>query len=1070
MIVIAMSGGVADNAPLDYARIQLIPSEDRYEAFVCCGNEVDALAEGNLDALLLHLPDVQELNSKGSKASIKLQLPASSAGATWFTKSTLSRFLHVVGSPELTNIMKTMNEMAQLEDTKRFHLSLYGQGQMSKTEEKDSCNLDGSSLKHGSGPEFASSAASKNELLRAMDLRLTALNKELTAAFEKAYGATCSSKEISHLAKFSEHFGAINLKNCTYKYLELNPKSDTVELVNDDDNKHTVTSNLSNENAISINGSLKAERSNSSTPVKYGVSPAKVAQIERQDSSETEESSDSDNENGTPAERSRTMVRSALSRRSASPMRRVQIGRTGSRRAPAIMIRSLNHLQTRDGMFSQGDVAANSGDDEEGSEPSCKAADNNVGRISVQAAISLFESKQRNDPSEVQKRSLANITVGANKFVLRRWSTGMGEASTKCQPELVSDESDPISHDLAEEAPTSKITEGVGSDNNISSIDMTCTTAEVEVKLEDSDITASGPPETRADSPVSKPQEVVQKLSANSEWTRRKEAELDQMLKKVMESKLVAQKNSQATRKKDVNSEQRGELYDQYKAKRDEKRRAEEAKVHTNKEAKTKGIRRVADDRRSKIASTEVNVTKKRATRKPEVPSANLSKPEKLKKEISKPSTVEKIPSRTKPMAATRKSWPSSASERTTGISPVSTNATRQKAQPVSSLNRLSAKMERSSPVQKKNVKENNDSARDTRRVNEKKEILQAKTGKITKAKVTPTGDTSVPVKLSIRDKVAKKSSIVPVESKSFHKGSRNSLDNSSPVISKTKSSKLSKSADSSKNSKKLTRDLEVEVTVPDLASQPDKEDVSLAALCDSETVVNGQQDSEMQTVDIVDDAHLGEDLLQKNEEKSSLEIIVEGESMIPPKSTEEIEEFQEITANNDDTPQLASLENAVPIENPRVRLSLSQMLQEENSEPDNIDWGIAENPPTMNYQRGAPKGFKRLLKFARKSKGEANLAGWSSPSVVSEGEDDSEESKSLNTKKADNLLMKATHNSGLVKASLDKNFDHEKLYSGTYGAQNFSSKFQESHDHAAVSSTKVGRSFFSLSAFRGSK
>uniref|UniRef100_A0A0A0KPC7 COP1-interacting protein 7 n=1 Tax=Cucumis sativus TaxID=3659 RepID=A0A0A0KPC7_CUCSA len=1022
-----MSGGVADDGALDYARIQMIPSENRYEAFVCYGNEVDGLAEGNLDTLLLHLPELQELNSKGSKASIKLQPSASSGGTTWFTKSTLRRFLQIVGSPELPNIMKTMNEMSQLEETKRFHLSLYGQGQMSKTEEKDGCNLDSSSPKHGSGPEFASSAASKNDLLRAMDLRLTALNKDLTAAFEKAHGAACSSKEISHLAKFTEHFGAINLKNCTYKYLELNPKSDNVELVNDD-NKYTITSNICNENAIS--GSIKAEKSNSSTPVKYGVSPAKVAQIERQDSSETE-SSDSDNENGTPAERSRTMVRSTVARRSASPMRRVQIGRTGSRRAPAIMIRSLNHLQTRDGMFSQGDAAANSDGDEEGSEPSGKTADNNVGRISVQDAISLFESKQKNDASDIQKRrSLANITIGANKFVLRRWSTGMGEASTKCHPELVSDESDPISHDLAEEVPKSKLTdeEEVGSDN-ISSIDKTCTTAEVEEKLEDSAVKTSDPLETQSDSPISEPQVAVQKLSANSEWTRRKEAELDQMLKKVMESKHMAQNNSQANRKKDVNSEQRGELYDQYKAKRDEKRRAEEAKRNSNKEAKIKGTRQVADDRKTKIASAEVNVTKKRAPRKPEVPSANLSKSEKPKKEISKPSTIEKISSRTKPMAATRKSWPSSASERTTGISPATANATRQKAQPVSSSNRLSAKVEKS-PMQKKNVKENNDSSRDLRSVKEKKEIVQAKTGKVTKTKVTLTGDSSVPVKSRIRDKVAKKSSIVPLESKSFHKGSRNSLDNSSQVVSKTKPSKLSKSADSSNNSKKLTRDLEVEVTVPDLASQPDKGDDLVPAHCDFKTVVNDQQDSEILAVDVVD-ADQGDVPLQQNEEKSSVEITVEGESMIPSKSTEEIEEFQELPANNDDMPQLASLENTAPIENPRVRLSLSQMLQEENSEPDSIDWGIAENPPMMNYQRGAPKGFKRLLKFARKSKGEANLAGWSSPSVVSEGEDDSEESKPLNTKKADNLLMKATHNSGLVKASLDKNFDHEKLYSG---------------------------------------
>ncbi|XP_022146784.1 uncharacterized protein LOC111015906 isoform X2 [Momordica charantia] len=1058
-----MSGGVADDGPLDYATIQIIPSENRYEAFVCSGNEVDALADGILDALLPHLPEVRELNAKGSKASFKLQPPQSSASTSWFTKSTLSRFLHIVGSPELTNIMKTMNEMAQLEETKKFHLSLYGQGQKSKIEEKDGCNLDGSSPKDRSGGEFASSAASKNDLLRAMELRLTALNRDLTAAFDKACGSTCSSKEISHLVKFAEHFGATNLKNCTCKYVELNQKNNTINPVDDDN--HTVNSNSSNENAINMNGSFKAERSHPSTPVKYGVSPAKVAQVERQDSTESEDSSDSGNENGTPVERSRTMVRSALSRRSASPMRRVQIGRTGSRRAPTIMIRSLNHLQTRD-MFSQGDVAANS-DDEEGSEPSSKTADNNIGRISVQDAISLFESKQRSDTSDVQKiRSLANITVGANKFVLRRWSTGMGEASTKCQPGLVSDESDPTSRDLAEDKPKSKLTdEEVGCDN-ISSIDMTCTTAEVDVKLEDSEIKASDPQEAQADTPISEPHEVVKKLSANSEWTRRKEAELDQMLKKVMESKRVAQNNSQANRKKDVNSDQRGELYDQYKAKRDEKRRAEEAKVHTNKEAKIKGMRQVADDRRSKIASAEVNVTKKRATRKPEVPQANLSKSEKPKKEISKPSVIEKISSRTKPMAATRKSWPSSASEKTTGISPASTNPTRQKTQPLSSFSRLSTKTERSL-VQKKNVKETNDSGRDLRRVNEKKETVQTKTGKITKMKVTPSGDTSVHVKSSIRDKVTKRSSIVPLESKSFHKGSRNSLDNSSPVVSKTKNPKLSKSADSSKNSKKLVRDQEVEVTVPDLVdSQPDKGDALSPALCDSETVVIEQRDSEKQTLDEADSDH-GDDL--QNVVKSSLEIVVEGESVIPSKSTEEIEEFQEIPANSDDTSELASLENAAPSENPRIRLSLSQMLQEENSEPDNNDWGIAENPPMMNYQRGAPKGFKRLLKFARKSKGEANLAGWSSPSVVSEGEDDSEESKALNSKKSDNLLMKATHNSGLVKASFDKSFDPEKLYSGTYGAQNFNPKFQESHDHAAVSSTK-GRSFFSLSAFRGSK
>lgn len=52
----------------------------------------------------------------------------------------------------------------------------------------------------------------RNELLRAMDLRLAALKGELAAALCQAAGTACSFEDIINIEKFSYYFGAVELR------------------------------------------------------------------------------------------------------------------------------------------------------------------------------------------------------------------------------------------------------------------------------------------------------------------------------------------------------------------------------------------------------------------------------------------------------------------------------------------------------------------------------------------------------------------------------------------------------------------------------------------------------------------------------------------------------------------------------------------------------------------------------------------------------------------------------------------------------------------------------------------
>lgn len=810
-------------------------------------------------------------------------------------------------------------------------------------------------------------------------------------------------------------------------------------------------------------------------PVKYDVSPAKVAQIERQSSTEGEESSSySSGEDQAPAERSRAVIRSASPRRSASPMRRIQIGRTGSRRATALTIKSLNYFPARERVLSHRDAAANSSEDE-GSERPYKRPENNVGRMSVQDAINLFESKQKDQAADIQKRrsSLADISVGANKSVLRRWSAGTGESSTKCLPDVVSEDSVQLApHNLVErEIPTNSV-EMKQELDFVSRIHNSVETDEVDVRLETGDERALYETSLQADALLSQREGASEKLTASAEWSRKKEAELDQMLTNMTGCKPVRYRKPETVKSQNLPNEKRGGFYDHYKEKRDEKLRGENGRKRAEKEAQFRAMQQILDERKAEMASTSMNdigKKQKNPLHRPQKSRKSSSTSENLRKEAPKPSVPKKVSSKASTLPAVRKSWPStpplrasgaslaktptviSPSPRAIGTSPVKTPSgissagttpTRRRAPPTASLPRSNPKAEGSLQGQKNVKGTETNNKRSLKKGNEQQQQTVTRSGK-TKI-LTSSADYSAPVpaKPIFYSKTTKKSSVVPLESKPYLRKGSGIGPGVGSSVNKTKVSSQSEESPRKSRNQIETQESESLVNTSEMVNQ--QQDGGLVALESPDpelelgTQVSPQKCGNIENIDQIPVG--GNDSFKKTVE-SSLKIEGEEEPTISPIAWVEIEEHQDSHIPCDDIrSQLTSPARIAPValSSPRVRHSLSQMLQEENSEPDGIEWGNAENPPAVVYHKDAPKGFKRLLKFARKSRGDANTNGWSSPSAFSEGEDDAEEAKATSKKNADNLLKKATlhaKNYGQQKSSLsggyERNVAARELLSG---------------------------------------
>ncbi|CAM8913529.1 unnamed protein product [Rhodiola kirilowii] len=1078
-----------ENAALEYVTFRILPNRNRYQAFACDGNKEELLVEGLLEPLTQHLPQLKDFYSGGSEANVKLHWPRSSSVASWFSKSTIRRFLSIANSAELFNEIKAIeDEMSQLEKARSFHLSLYSQGHqhISGSGKADGRNTDSSASesKSESEVEIVSSDPSKNELLRAMDSRLKALREELAGSLEKAAADSCSSKDISHLVNCCQNLGAMALKMYLIKYSEL--IQITLILDNPSDKKPTFV------NAVGCDDETETGENRSISKlgqpvvhVHLGGSPAKVAQVERDDTTDKEDSSDDIDVDAT--ERSRSVVRSVTPRRSASPMRRVQIARVGSRRATAIGIRSLNNFPIRERISNHTDGPTNSSD-EEVSEKPLRKHETSVQRMSVQAAISLFESKQREENGVIQNKSLGDISKNV-KPVLRKWNSCVEQPHVQCSAEAVTENHSFSSASNQQDTKTQEVHRQEPQSAN-GDIDIH-QTGEIDATIRTPDILESAALNIHDDTTATQVEESTERLVASAKWNQQKEAELS-MLMKMIEVKPVKQRRP-ATSKNNT-SEQRGGLYDDYKKKRDEKLRGENSTKRAEREAQLKAMHQIVekskvdmsskDGRRQSLRKSLPSATPPSVNPKKESP--NDTKPTTAKRETMKPSSL----------PATRKSWPSTPPPQSARTSPLPNSSTssstattaRRKCQTPQSLARPNLKAEK--PLLQKNAK----GLQTERRTSSQGAITTHRQPWIrdtnpTKSKIQASSkDVSdmAPAKTGLPSKGTKKSSVVPIESKLFLR--EGSKVGSAVVPAGTKRKIFPHSKESVRRSIETPPSQEKEV-VAQSPEQVDKHEIKYFIDENAEVALVSEIPvaSDKKTIDPEtprkDNADGSINLAVVDDPSLTVE---KEETTISPSAWVEVEESDDLPIMpipiDDSEVQFAyppSINSAEMATSPRVRQSLSQMLQEEINElENNTEWGNAEHPPGF-YQKDAPKGFKRLLNFARKSKGDGNSSGWSSPTVFSEGDDDAEDFKAGFQRNTDNRLRKATHHTKSTsqhKSLLREGGLERKDSSGKYiheisnNPQRSSYQMGEGHNSSGISGTKSSRSFFSLSAFRGSK
>ncbi|KAL0697830.1 hypothetical protein Bca4012_053952 [Brassica carinata] len=173
---------------LDYAIFELSQKHSRCELFVSSNGETEKLASGLIE------PFVNHLSVLATQSLFRAEVEKNDNGKSWFTRRTLERFVQFVNGPEVLERVNTFDsEMSQLEVAR----TLYSRDDGDVTD------------------------ATKEELLRAIDLRLEAITKDLTTSIAHASSNGFDPHTVSHLQRFADTFCAHPLAEACGKYMSL---------------------------------------------------------------------------------------------------------------------------------------------------------------------------------------------------------------------------------------------------------------------------------------------------------------------------------------------------------------------------------------------------------------------------------------------------------------------------------------------------------------------------------------------------------------------------------------------------------------------------------------------------------------------------------------------------------------------------------------------------------------------------------------------------------------------------------------------------------------------------------